>query len=71
MAETLDPKLIDKRIAERNLRKGLLDEKTYERHIKGLPDLAEKAAPIESTMSDEDEDFEDEDEIDEEDAAEA
>jgi hypothetical protein len=64
MADTLDPKLIDKRTLERNLRKGLIDEKVYEKHIKTLPDLADRAAVVEATMGDED-DFDDE--IDDED----
>jgi hypothetical protein len=60
MADNADPKHLDKRTAERYMRSGLLDEKAYERHIKGLPDVAEKAAPIETAM--EGEDFDDEDE---------
>lgn len=65
MADTLDPKHLDKRTAERYLRSGQLDEKAYERHIKGLPDVADKATPVETAME-ADEDFasdEDEDEI--------
>ena len=70
MADTLDPKHLDKRTAERYLRSGLLEEKAYERHIKGLPDVADKAAPIETAIDaedfDNDEDLdEDEDEADE------
>ena len=67
MADTLDPKHLDKRTAERYLRNGQLDEKAYERHLKGLPDVADKAVTIETAMDsdifDEDED-EDEDQID-------
>jgi hypothetical protein len=62
VADTLDPKHIDKRTAERYLRTGQIDEKTYERYVKGLPDVAEKAAPVETAMLDEDFD----DDIDEE-----
>jgi hypothetical protein len=66
MADTLDPKYLDKRTAERYLRNGQLDEKAYERHIKGLPDVAEKSVPVETAM-DSDEDYDtDEDEGDEE-----
>ncbi|WP_224249667.1 hypothetical protein [Hyalangium gracile] len=64
MADTLDPKHLDKRTAERYLRSGQLDEKAYERHIKGLPDVAEKAVPVETAM-DGDEFESDEDDIDE------
>jgi hypothetical protein len=63
MADTLDPKHLDKRTAERYLRSGQLDEKAYERHLKSLPDVAEKAAPVDTAM--EDEDFDDDDESDE------
>jgi hypothetical protein len=67
VADTLDPKHIDKRTAERYLRTGQIDEKTYERYVKGLPDVAEKAAPVETAMLDEDfdDDIDDEDEEDE------
>jgi hypothetical protein len=67
VADTLDPKHIDKRTAERYLRSGQLDEKTYEKHVKGLPDLAEKAVPVETTMADADEEMDDEEDDDEED----
>lgn len=63
MADTIDPKHLDKRTAERYLRSGQLDEKAFERHIKGLPDVAEKSAPVETAM--EGEEFDDED-LDEE-----
>jgi hypothetical protein len=71
MADTLDPKHLDKRTAERYLRSGQLDEKSYERHIKGLPDVADKAVPVETAMdgddfdTDEDDDIEDEEEEEE------
>jgi hypothetical protein len=42
MADALDPKLVDKRTAERYLREGILDAKAYERLLKSLPDLAER-----------------------------
>jgi len=67
MADTLDPKHLDKRTAERYLRSGQLDEKAYEGHIKSLPDVAEKAVPVETAMEGEelDEEFEDEGDEDE------
>jgi len=64
MADTLDPKHLDKRTAERYLRSGQLDEKAFERHLKSLPDVAEKATVVETAMDgdtfedDEDEDME-------------
>jgi hypothetical protein len=66
MADTLDPKHLDKRTAERYLRSGQLDEKTYERHLKSLPDVAEKAAVVETAMDGDDFDDEDEDMEDDE-----
>ncbi|MEI7705907.1 MAG: hypothetical protein WCK73_15065 [Deltaproteobacteria bacterium] len=50
MAETLENKLIDKRVAARYVRKGLLDEKDFERHLKALPDVADQAVPVESEV---------------------
>lgn len=67
MADSADPKYLDKRTAERYLRSGHLDEKAYERHIKGLPDVAEKSVPVETLMLDDvsDDLEDDEDDIDE------
>jgi hypothetical protein len=45
-----DPKLFDKRVVQRYLKKGLLDEKEYRKHLDALPDLAERADEIESTF---------------------
>ena len=55
MPDTIDPKLVDKRTAERYLREGNLDPKAYERHLKSLPDVAEKAEPVQTSMADGDE----------------
>jgi hypothetical protein len=60
MAETLDPQNVDKRTWQRYVTAGLLDEKAYERHLKSLPDAAEKAAPVETVMFESDEGDEDE-----------
>lgn len=54
MAEQHDDRIIDKRVAHRYVRKGVLDEKEYEKHIKNLPDLAEQAAPVEASIEGED-----------------
>ena len=70
MADTLDPKHLDKRTAERYLRSGQLDEKAYERHLKSLPDVAEKAAVVETAMDGDDFDMDDDMEEDEEDEGE-
>jgi len=65
MAEPLDPKNIDKRTAARYLAQGEVDEKAWERYLKSLPDVTEKAAQVETTMADTDDDLLD-DETDEE-----
>jgi hypothetical protein len=65
MADTIDPKYLDKRTAERHLRSGTLDEKEYASYIKSLPDVAEKSVPVETVMHDEVDDLDDEDDEDE------
>ena len=64
MADTLDPKFLDKRTAARYLRSGALEDKAYERFLKALPDVAEKSMPIETDF-DADEDFDEEDDVEE------
>jgi hypothetical protein len=54
MAEPLDPKNIDKRTAARYLVQGEVDEKAWERYLKSLPDVTEKAAQVETMMADAD-----------------
>jgi hypothetical protein len=47
MARDVDPKvsrLYDKRTVERNIKKGLISRKDYEKHLKTLEDVAEKGA---------------------------
>ena len=46
---------LDRRVVERYLKKGLIDEKEYARLIKSLPDLTEKAAKVETDFSSADE----------------
>ena len=57
MAE-FENKHIDRRTAPRYLGKGIVDEKDYEKYLKALPDLADRAVPIESAMDGEDDDEE-------------
>ena len=38
------------RVVRRNVRKGLVDEKDYERYLKSLPDVADQAVPVESEV---------------------
>ncbi|HEX9576078.1 MAG TPA: hypothetical protein VF994_18445 [Myxococcales bacterium] len=48
-------KYLDRRVVERYIKKGLVDEKEYARLLKTLPDLAEKAAKVETDFSSTDE----------------
>ena len=50
MADTLENKVVDRRVVQRYLRKGLLDEKDYEQYLKKLPDVGDRAVPIESEI---------------------
>jgi hypothetical protein len=50
MADQFENRQIDKRVVHRYLRKGVVDEKDYERHVKALPDLADRAMPIEASI---------------------
>ncbi len=63
MAETMDPRRLDKRTAERYIRMGLLDEKVWEKHLQSLEDISEKGTVVETAIAGE-EDFDDEDEDD-------
>ncbi len=54
MADPHDNKSLDKRVVHRYVRKGVVDEKDYEKHIKNLPDLADQAAPVEASIEGED-----------------
>jgi hypothetical protein len=65
MADPIENKLIDKRVAHRYVRKGLVDEKDYEKYLKSLPDLADQALSVEAAMDDDDLDDLD-DELDDE-----
>jgi len=45
--EVKDVRLFDMRIVERNIKRGLITRKEYERFLKSLPDAADKVAPNE------------------------
>ena len=50
MSEEEDVKtgrLLDRRIVERNIKKGLLARKDYDKFLKALPDVRDKILPIE------------------------
>jgi hypothetical protein len=66
MAEQIENKQIDKRVAHRYVRKGIVDEKDYEKYLKTLPDLADQAMPVEASIGADELDLDDE-EDDEED----
>ncbi len=67
MPDDIDRKLLDKRVAQRYVERGILDEKEYEKHIKSLPDLADQAVPIESDLDEDDlDDLDDEPEDEDE-----
>lgn len=63
MPDDTERKLLDKRVAQRYIKKGRLDEKDWEKHLKGLPDLAGQAVPVESDIDDDD--LDDDEELDE------
>ena len=66
MPDDIDRKLLDKRVAQGYIKKGRLDEKEWEKHLKSLPDLAAQAVPVESDLDDDDlDDLDDEEELDE------
>jgi hypothetical protein len=48
MSDSIDPKLLDKRVAHRYLKKGVLEEKDYRKHLESLPDLSAQAEEIEA-----------------------
>lgn len=70
MADSLENKLVDKRVAHRYVRKGIVEEKDWEKHVRSLPDLADRALPVEVLMEGMEVDEDDlEDEAGEADAA--
>lgn len=51
-ADAKAQRLFDVRTIERNIKKGLVTRKDYEKHLKGLSDSAEKVAPAEEHPDD-------------------
>jgi len=47
-----NPKLFDRRIVERNIKKGLITRKDYEKHLKSLADVAANIASAEERHED-------------------
>lgn len=46
MTTEIDPRVADKRLSERLIRLGSLDEKAWEKQLKTLPDVAEKGERV-------------------------
>lgn len=61
----IDLSKLDKRTVERHLRSGAIDEKTYEKFLKSLPDVTDKGSSVETQMFDEEGAADDEDREDE------
>ncbi len=49
--EEIPLQYLDRRVVERYIKKGLLDEKEYQRYLKSLDDLAEKAGSVETEFT--------------------
>lgn len=49
--DQLNPKYLDKRVVERYIKRGVVDEKELARHLKALPDGAEKAEKVETEVA--------------------
>jgi hypothetical protein len=49
--EAKNLRLFDIRTLERNIRKGLITRKDYEKHVKGLEDVTDKIAPKDAPPS--------------------
>ena len=69
-AMAYDNFLIDKRIVERNIAKGLVDGEVYKKHIEGLPDREQNCihVSLDGEIADDEDivDDDDEDDLDDE-----
>jgi len=54
MADSIENKHVDKRVALRYVHKGIVEEKEYEKYLKTLPDLADRALTVEASMEGDD-----------------
>lgn len=59
--EAKNLRLFDRRVVERNIKKGLVTRKDQEKYLKSLPDAADKVAPPEERFEDLDADDDDDD----------
>jgi hypothetical protein len=55
MAEEIDLKEVDRRLVARMIRKGEVSEREVEKALKQLPDVADKAAPVDTKLGTEEE----------------
>ncbi len=61
--------LLDRRIVERNIRKGVVTREEYERHLQTLPDVGSNAELIAARLGEREEADDDLDDLDDEDDA--
>jgi hypothetical protein len=52
MATKQNPLQFDKRIVERNIRKGVVKREDYDKHVAALRDVADQAEPVEARLND-------------------
>ena len=57
-----NPRLFDRRVVERNIKKGLITRKDYEKHLKSLTDMAGNIASDDERIDEDPEILDDEDE---------
>jgi hypothetical protein len=53
--------MFDKRVLDRNIRKGVIDRGDYAEYLKSLPDVSDNVAPLEEPEDEADADAEGED----------
>jgi pantothenate kinase len=53
MPDQFENKLIDKRVVQRYMEKGLVADKDFEQYLRKLPDLTEQAVAVESEIEEE------------------
>ncbi len=52
----IDPKTLDRRVAARLVRRGIITEKELEKAVKAMPDSADKCEPVETQLHEDEED---------------
>lgn len=50
-----NPLLFDKRVVERNIKKGLITREEYEKYLSALPDVSDQAEVIQARLGSEEE----------------